>query len=67
MSVNEELDKRYGGDATKLYDALQPVLLYPAFTREVIVQALKDLLINGCFCPSCMLSALNHYEEVLCK
>tara|TARA_R110000824_G_scaffold73751_1_gene187758 strand:+ start:1856 stop:2053 length:198 start_codon:yes stop_codon:yes gene_type:complete len=63
MSVDKELDNRYDGDATKLYNALQPT----STDGEAVALAVIHTLINGCFCPSCMLSALNHIEKELVK
>ena len=50
--VCEELNERYDGDGFKLFIRIMDA------TNFEIVQAVRRMLVNGCFCPSCMLVQL---------
>ena len=58
MAVNGELDRRYDGDAGMLYSSIGSV------RKSVLIDAVKEMLENGCFCPSCMLNYLEYVEVV---
>ena len=56
MCVCEELNERYDGDAASLYAALRSV------RKPVLISAVKQMLENGCFCPSCCLTYVEMIE-----
>jgi hypothetical protein len=48
--VDPELDRRYEGDAKRLQMTLG------CFSVEKWEAGIDNMLTNGCFCPSCLLS-----------
>ena len=64
IEIESELSERYEGDAERLADMVlivkKQVMLdgYRDGAYELI-DAVLNMLQNGCFCPSCMLAAID--------
>ena len=60
ITVCEELSERYEGDAEKLAEKVFDIEYYKLESQfNALLDGVKSMLQNGCFCPSC----LNMYLE----
>jgi hypothetical protein len=55
--VDKELNERYDGNALKLYEVIID-------DHSKLAIAVRDVLENGCFCPSCILHYLSPNDVI---